>query len=120
VGDVLPVAEELQSQVQALPGVVRSSLAGSVRRFCETSADVDLIASAAEPGATLKAFAQLPQVAQLLGSGESKCSVRLLAADLQADLRVLPEEDFATALHHFTGSRGPPIRARGRRRVARP
>ncbi len=114
LGDVLPVAEELQSHVQALPGVIRSSLAGSVRRFCETSADVDLIASAAEPGSTLKAFAQLPQVAQVLGSGDSKCSVRLLAADLQADLRVLPDEDFATALHHFTGSKAHHIRLRGR------
>ena len=114
LGDVLPVAEELQSQVQALPGVIRSSLAGSVRRFCETSADVDFIASAAEPGPALKAFAQLPQVAQVLASGDSKCSVRLLAADLQADLRVLPDEDFATALHHFTGSKAHHIRLRGR------
>src|SRR5215472_965343 len=114
LGDVLPVAEELQSQVEALPGVIRSSLAGSVRRFCETSADVDFIASAAEPGPALKAFAQLPQVTQVLGSGDSKCSVRLLAADLQADLRVLPDEDFATALHHFTGSKAHHIRLRGR------
>src|SRR5262249_26873615 len=37
-----------------------------------------------------------------------------LSADLQADLRVLPDADFATALHHFTGSKAHHIRLRGR------
>jgi DNA polymerase (family 10) len=114
LGDVLPIAEELHARVQAIPGVIRSSVAGSVRRFCETAADVDLIASAEEPAAVLQAFAAQPEVAQVLGSGESKCSVRLLSADLQADLRVLPDEDFATAMHHFTGSKAHHIRLRGR------
>ena len=114
LGDVLPVAEQLEARVLEIPGVIRSSIAGSVRRFCETAADVDLIASAAEPQTVLPAFAQQPEVAQVLGSGDSKCSVRLLTADLQADLRVLRDEDFATALHHFTGSKAHHIRLRGR------
>src|SRR5215813_5954275 len=97
LGDVLPVAEELEARVREIPGVIRSSIAGSVRRFCETAADVDLIASAAEPQTVLQAFAQQPEVAQVLGSSESKCSVRLLTADLQADLRVLRDVHFTTA-----------------------
>jgi len=55
LGDVLPIAEHLQARVQEIPGVIRASVAGSVRRFCETAADVDLIASAAEPGAEVPA-----------------------------------------------------------------
>ncbi len=113
LNEVLPVAEELVDRLSSTPGVLRASIAGSVRRFCETAADVDIIASAAEPGPVLEAFAHQPQVAQVLGSGESKCSVRLLANDLQADLRVLPDHDFATALHHFTGSKAHHIRLRG-------
>ena len=35
---------------------------------------------------------------------------------LQVDLRVLPDEDYATALHHFTGSKAHHIRLRGRAR----
>jgi DNA polymerase (family 10) len=111
--EVLPIAEELVDRVKSTPGVQRASIAGSVRRFCETAADVDIIASASEPGPVLAAFAEQPQVAQVLGSGDSKCSVRLLSNDLQADLRVLPAEDFATALHHFTGSKAHHIRLRG-------
>jgi DNA polymerase (family 10) len=112
LGDALPVAEALLEQVKASPGVVRASLGGSVRRRAETVADVDIIASAADPGPVLDALAHAPGVATVLGKGESKCSVRMTAGDLQVDLRVLPDEDFATALHHFTGSKAHHIRLR--------
>lgn len=113
LNEVLPIAEQLVERVKSMEGVTRASIAGSVRRFCETAADVDIIASAAQPEPVLAAFSQQPEVAQVIGSGESKCSVRLLANDLQADLRVLPDADFATALHHFTGSKAHHIRLRG-------
>jgi DNA polymerase (family 10) len=113
LGEVLPLARSLLAHVQAAPGVVRASLAGSVRRGRETVGDVDLIASAPEAGPVLEALAKAPGVAQVLGQGESKCSVRLTEGDLQVDLRVLPDEDFATALHHFTGSKAHHVRLRG-------
>lgn len=112
LGEVLPVATALLERVKAAPGVVRASLGGSVRRQAETVADVDIIASAPEAGPVLDALANAPGVAAVLGKGESKCSVRLEAGDLQVDLRVLPDEDFATALHHFTGSKAHHIRLR--------
>jgi len=113
LGDMLPIAEDLLSQVRAIPGVIRAELAGSARRFCETVADVDIIASAEQAVPVLGAFAALPRVSQVLGQGETKCSVRLLPQDYQADLRVVPDQDFATALHHFTGSKAHHIRLRG-------
>ncbi len=112
LGEVLPVATALLERVKAAPGVVRASLGGSVRRQAETVADVDIIASAPEAEPVLDALANAPGVATVLGKGESKCSVRLEAGDLQVDLRVLPDEDFATALHHFTGSKAHHIRLR--------
>ncbi|WP_426751056.1 DNA polymerase/3'-5' exonuclease PolX [Myxococcus sp. Y35] len=112
LGDVLPVATALLERVKAAPGVVRASLGGSVRRQAETVADVDIIASAADAGPVLDALANAPGVARVLGKGDSKCSVRLENGDLQVDLRVLPDEDFATALHHFTGSKAHHIRLR--------
>ncbi|MET0405189.1 MAG: DNA polymerase/3'-5' exonuclease PolX [Cystobacter sp.] len=113
LGEVLPVAERLLTSVQATPGVLRASVGGSLRRRAETVGDVDLIASAAEPQAVFDAFCGAPEVAHVIGRGESKCSVRLHEKDLQVDLRVLPDEDFATALHHFTGSRAHHVRLRG-------
>lgn len=113
LGDVLPLATQLLEHVKAAPGVVRASLGGSVRRARETVGDADLIASAAAAEPVFDAFVKHPLVAEVIGRGESKCSVRLRERDLQIDLRVLPDEDFATALHHFTGSKAHHIRLRG-------
>ena len=113
LGEVLPVAERLLESVKGFPGVLRASVGGSLRRRAETVGDVDLIASAADANAVFDAFMGSPEVAHLIGRGESKCSVRLHERDLQVDLRVLPDADFATALHHFTGSRAHHIRLRG-------
>ncbi|MDY7225078.1 DNA polymerase/3'-5' exonuclease PolX [Hyalangium rubrum] len=113
LGDVLPTVEGLLELLRAAPGVVRVSPAGSVRRRAETVGDVDLLASAPQAGPVLDVLANAPGVAVLIGKGESKCSVRMTEADLQVDLRVLPDEDFATALHHFTGSKAHHVRLRG-------
>ncbi|WP_224367100.1 DNA polymerase/3'-5' exonuclease PolX [Hyalangium versicolor] len=113
LGDVLPTVEGLLELLKAAPGVVRVCPAGSVRRRAETVADVDMLASAPQAGPVLDVLANAPGVAVLIGKGESKCSVRMHAEDLQVDLRVLPDEDFATALHHFTGSKAHHVRLRG-------
>ena len=113
LGKALPIAQGLLEAVRGYPGVVRASLGGSVRRGCETVSDVDLIASAPEAPPVFDALVKDPRVATVIGRGESKCSVRLAQDDLQVDLRVLPDADFATALHHFTGSKAHHIRLRG-------
>ncbi len=115
LGDVLPLARGLLAQVRAAPGVVRAEVAGSVRRWCELVSDVDLVASAREAGPVLAVLARQAGVLEVLGQGESKCSVRM-EDGLQVDLRVLPDEDYATALHHFTGSKSHHLRLRGRAR----
>jgi DNA polymerase (family 10) len=112
LADVLPQAEAILQWVKQATGVQRASLGGSVRRARETVADVDVIASAPDAQPVFAHFQNFPQVAEVIGSGESKSSVRLKDTDLQVDLRVLPDEDFASALHHFTGSKAHHIRLR--------
>ena len=113
LGDVEDQATALLAWVKAAPGVKRASLGGSVRRWRETVADVDIIASAKDAAPVFEHFLKFPQVAEAMSSGESKASVRLKETDLQVDLRVLPDEDFASALHHFTGSKAHHIHLRG-------
>ena len=113
LADVLEPAEALLAYLKQAPGVVRASLGGSVRRGRETVADVDLLASAKDAAPVFEHFLQYPRVGEVIGSGDSKTSIRLKDTDLQVDLRVLPDEDFASALHHFTGSKGHHIRLRG-------
>lgn len=112
LGTVLPMAEGLAQTLRKTPGVVRAEVAGSVRRRSETVSDVDLVASATHPSAVLEAFSTHEEVAESLSRGSTKASVRLRTGDIQVDLRVLADEDFATALHHFTGSKGHHVKLR--------
>src|SRR5207237_774938 len=108
-----PLAEQLLARVRAAPGVIPAEIAGSVRRYAETNGDIDIVAAvdgSADP--LMEAFAQAPGVAELLARGGTKCSVRLRDG-LQADLRAVTGTQFATALHHFTGSKQHHVKLRG-------
>jgi DNA polymerase (family 10) len=72
-----------------------------------------MIASAKDAAPVFEHFLKYPRLGEVIGSGDSKTSIRLKESDLQIDLRVLPDEDFASALHHFTGSKAHHIRLRG-------
>src|SRR5581483_4771231 len=116
----LPLGEALLDQVRRLPGVIRCELCGSLRRRKETVADVDILASSAAAGPIMDAFVKLPQVMQVVGHGPTKSTI--VAAShvggekvvLQADLRVVSDEQFPFALHYFTGSKDHNIRMRQR------
>src|SRR3989454_4678039 len=84
----LPLVEEIAQTLARVPGVERVAIAGSVRRRKETIGDADLLAVARKPDAVMQAFVGLPQVARVLGQGDTKSSVKL-AAGLQVDLRVV-------------------------------
>jgi DNA polymerase (family X) len=99
-----PMVIALAESVRRLPGTTRVEIAGSFRRRRETVGDVDLLAVARRPDAVVAAFGALPQVARVLGQGDTKASV-VVADGLQVDLRVVPEESFGAALLYFTGSK---------------
>jgi DNA polymerase (family 10) len=99
-----PLAHDLAERVAAVPGVTRTELAGSFRRRKETVGDLDLLATGGDPESVMTAFAGHASVAEVLGRGPTKCSVRLREG-LQVDLRLVPEESFGAALLYFTGSK---------------
>jgi len=108
-----PLAHALEERVRAVPGVTRTELAGSFRRRRETVGDLDVLACGGDPERVMDAFAGHPSVADVIGRGETKCSVRLQEG-LQADLRVVPEASFGAALLYFTGSKAHNIELRKR------
>ncbi len=101
---VQPAVDALAAALARIPGVDRVAIAGSIRRRKETVGDADLLAIARDADAAIAAFARLPQVARVIGQGETKCSVKL-SDGLQVDLRVVPPESFGAALLYFTGSK---------------
>lgn len=102
--DVRAVAEPLLHGLRALPQVQRAEIAGSFRRGRETVGDLDFIVAADDPLPVMQWFTSRPQVVEVSASGSTKSSVRLQDG-LQADLRVVPNDRFVFALHHFTGSK---------------
>lgn len=93
--------------------VKRLEVAGSMRRGRATVGDVDLLAVADDVEPVMAALRDHPDVAEVLGSGESKTSVRL-EGDLQLDLRVLPATSFGAAWQYFTGSKAHNVALRQR------
>jgi DNA polymerase (family 10) len=115
-----PLGGALLARVRALPGVIRAEVCGSLRRRRDTAKDIDIVASAADPKPVMDAFVTLPEVVQVTGHGNTKSSV--VAAMpwgrgqvvLNADLRVVTDEQFPVAVLHFTGSQAHNIRLRQR------
>lgn len=111
LGEVRPVALELRDRLARAPGVERAEVAGSIRRFRETVGDLDLVVAAGDAAPVFDALVQAPGAERVLARGDTKCSVAL-EGGLQVDVRVVRPEQFATALHHFTGSKAHHVRLR--------
>jgi DNA polymerase (family 10) len=103
MGVAYPAAHDLVAALVRMPQVQRVTYAGSLRRFCPTIGDLDILAATEAPAEVTVAFKELPQVETVLLSGETKTRVRLLNG-LEADLRCLDETRWGTALQYFTGS----------------
>ena len=78
--------------------------AGSYRRGQETVGDIDILVTSKKPEAVMDAFTKLPQVERTTAKGPTRSSV-ILRNGMQADIRVLPPENFGAAAHYFTGSK---------------
>ena len=114
------LGQALLEKIQAMPGVIRSSVCGSLRRRRETVADIDLLVSSDDAAPIMEAFVKLPEVFQILGQGPTKSSINAAMhvggekVVLQADLRIVTDEQFPFALAYFTGSKQHNIRMRQR------
>ncbi len=119
IDQALDIAETLLARIKQLPGVQRVELCGSLRRRKETIKDIDLLVSAADAAPIMQAFVTMPEVQRVAGHGETKSSIVVAGFDqhnkkviLNADLRVVSDEQFPFALNYFTGSKEHNIRMR--------
>ena len=103
----LPILEKLKN----LKTVKKAEIAGSLRRKLETIGDIDFLVGASDPKPIMDWFTSQSFVDRILAKGDTKSSVRLKGG-LQADLRIVPEKQFAFALCYFTGSKEHNIKLR--------
>lgn len=104
LGVALPIARSLVDELQKVPVVQRVAYTGSARRGRETVGDIDIIVSSEHAAAVIEAFVGIAGVQDVLAKGQEKASV-ILAQGMQVDLLVVQDHQFASALHHFTGSK---------------
>lgn len=101
--DALEAAEPLLAHVRGCDATERADLAGSIRRWEETVAAIDLVAAADDPAQVIDCFVRSPQVAEVEERGDARCRVRL-SGGLRGELLCVPPRDYAAALHHRTGA----------------
>lgn len=121
IDQALRVAESLIEGLRECPGIIRLELCGSLRRRKETINDIDLLISSANPGPIMERFVTLPGVTQVVARGDTKSSVMVDRGLhegrhqlMNADLRIVTDEQFPFALHYFTGSKEHNIAVRAR------
>ena len=101
---MLIAAEPILDDLRSHPDVIRCDIAGSLRRGKEVSGDIDFLVSAKDSTDIIEAFTTRDGILSILAAGGTKASV-LLEGGIQADLRVVEDSEFASALAYFTGSK---------------
>lgn len=107
IAQVLPIAEKIEAILARLVGIIQFSRAGSLRRYRETVKDLDYIIASNDPKKVREQLLNFENVGEVIASGDTKISIQLELDDVRmsVDFRIVKEEEFATALHHFTGSK---------------
>ena len=99
-----PICDRLVAALrEQCPDIRQIVPGGSLRRYEETIGDIDLVCSADDPAHVLDALVSLPNVADVLGHGDTKASV-YLHDGIQIDLRVVHERHFGALLQYFSGN----------------
>jgi len=104
LGEILPLAREIEEKLKSLKEVKEISMAGSLRRKKETIGDVDFLVISSNPQKVMDFFVSLPNVIKVWGKGPARSSVRTKEG-FDVDLRILPEKSYGAGLQYFTGSK---------------
>jgi len=111
LGTVVPLAELLLEALRKHPEVSQAAVAGSYRRRRETVHDLDFIVATRDAAGVTELFARHEAVAEIIAQGPTKTTVRLKSG-VQADLRVVTNEQYPFALAYFTGNKDHNVKIR--------
>ena len=86
--------------------IIRASLAGSIRRHKEVIKDIDIIASCLDQDREniMDYFTSIDGAEKIIAKGNTKSSI-IISAGINVDLRLVRDDEYPFALHHFTGSK---------------
>jgi DNA polymerase (family 10) len=104
LGYTLPFIREIENRIKSLPEVKKVTVTGSIRRMKETVGDADFLVVSDNPRKVMDFFVSMSEVVDIIGKGKTKSSIKL-DTGMNADIRVLTEESFGSALQYFTGNK---------------
>lgn len=110
--DACAWAGQIHEEVKRWPEVIRSEVAGSIRRHKALVKDIDIVVATDKPEEVMGRFVSLPGCTRVVQHGATKSEI-ILPSGIQCDLRAVSDEEYPFALHHFTGSKEHNIRMRG-------
>ena len=110
---MLPIAGRIEEVLSKMEYVLKYSRAGSLRRMRETIKDLDFIIATENPLEVKERLLKIDHVKEVIAAGDTKVSIILdLDYDVSVDFRLVHLSEFATTLHHFTGSKDHNVRMR--------
>ncbi|MBW3606916.1 MAG: DNA polymerase/3'-5' exonuclease PolX [Actinobacteria bacterium] len=99
----LEIGEQIVAALREHPAAERVELAGSARRQADSVKDLDIIATASDPGALARALGELDVIESASAPNDTAARGRTHTG-LPVDLRVVSPDNFGNLLQHFTGS----------------
>ena len=101
------IANNLLKSIKNIAGVKQATIAGSIRRKKDTIGDIDIVITADERKwkKIISAITRLPQAETVIAAGKTRASLVLKTKKVQADIRIVHEEEYGAALFYFTGSK---------------
>ncbi|SOC02953.1 DNA polymerase (family 10) [Ureibacillus xyleni] len=107
------VVVDIHNTLLEITEIQKFSVAGSFRRVSEMSKDIDFIVATAQPDKVKEQLLEKLTIKEVIAAGDTKVSVIIDGEDqVSVDFRLVAEKEFATALHHFTGSKDHNVRMR--------
>ncbi len=100
----LLIGEGIVAALREHPASDRVELAGSARRMADAVKDLDIVATATEPSALLRAFAELDIIEKCSEPGDNACRARTHTG-MAVDFRVVEPDQYGNVLQHLTGSK---------------
>jgi len=113
MAEALFLANEIRGEIKSWPEVIRSEIAGSIRRRMEIVRDIDILVATTRPEKVMNRFVSLSNVERVLQHGATKSEV-ILSSGIQCDLRTVTDAQYPFALYYFTGSKEHNVRMRAR------
>ena len=104
LGDVYPLAKQIESRLSELDFVKKAITVGSILRMKESISNIDYLVVSDLPQKVIQSFTTMPEIKEVLSKGKYKIFVKLNNG-IDCNLNIVSEERYGPALQYFTGSK---------------